>query len=196
MKRASPRLRRGISTFTSPGPISRKPCVVSSLVSRSSTRLPSSTTTSAGVNENRSATIRTTRSGAGSWWPLSGTTHAKAREPARDAMHRRNDVRGPSEPPSETDVDGARRRNRVALVAHVRVVELDGDVRIDPVGRADDPGVAVELRKLRETRRHAVLRVEVLVPHEHRGVVRKPGRAARDTPLRGTRPEAARRRSD
>src|SRR5439155_26627268 len=77
-----------------------------------------------------------------------------------------------SEPPAEADVHRPRPANNGALVADMRVVKLDRDVRLDPEGSADDTRLATELGEPRGTRRHFELRVEVFVSHESRGAVR------------------------
>src|SRR5262245_1721603 len=75
-------------------------------------------------------------------------------------------MRVASEPPSQADVERIGRLDYRAAVAHDRVVELYGDVGIRPVRSADNPRIAIELRRPYVTGGHSKLRVEVLVPDE------------------------------
>src|SRR5262245_3671362 len=98
------------------------------------------------------------------------------RFPRRNPEAREPKAKGPGtkdflEPPPQPHDDPSWGTDDRALVADVRVIELDGDVGIDPVGGADDPRVAIELRQFRRPGRHLVLRVEVLVADEHGRVV-------------------------
>ena len=68
--------------------------------------------------------------------------------------------------------------NSALLVPDDRVVDLERDVGVGKVRRADHPGGAIELLQRQHTLRHAELRVEVLVTHERGDIVAAASAAA------------------